>query len=105
MDSPKHFESSRTPADAFREAVAIIGGQSATSRLIGLSQQAISDRLAKGQSCPANDGAVLKVERRSGISRHELRPDIYPDERTPATAHLDNAAAARGATGAMEPAR
>ncbi len=54
------------------------------SRLIGLSQQAISDRLSKGQDCPAEGGTVIKVERASGISRHDLRPDIYPREDAPA---------------------
>ncbi len=89
MAEPLTFESSRTAAEAFRAAVTAIGGQSATSRLIGLSQQAISDRLAKRQNCPAENGAVLKVETATGISRHELRPDIYPDERTPPEAALD----------------
>ena len=94
-------ESFRTPPQAFREAVTIIGGQSATSRLIGLSQQAISDRLAKGLPCPADNGSVLKVEAASGTSRHDLRPDIYPRESI--ATHTD--AEPTGAAGELEPAR
>ena len=61
-------EMQRTPTEAAIEAA---GGPSALSRQIGISAQAISqwDRVP-----PAR---VLDVERITGISRHDLRPDIY----------------------------
>lgn len=66
------------PADALRRAVAIIGGQSKTARLLDLSQTSIWKWVSKGKVLPAE--YCLKVEAATGISRHELRPDIYPVE-------------------------
>lgn len=67
-----------TPNQAFRRAVEIAGGQSALSRRIGKSQQAISDRLRAGD--PLWPEHVLVVEEVTGISRHRLRPDVYGPE-------------------------
>ena len=61
------------------------GGQSALARLIGKHQTTISDQLfARGQIW-AED--VLTIERELGISRHELRPDLYPLEDTQPARH------------------
>ena len=68
----------------------LIGSQSALARLIGVSQQAVFKWLAKARPLPAEH--VLAVEAATGVSKHELRPDIYPDETTPPAAHLDHAA-------------
>jgi DNA-binding transcriptional regulator YdaS (Cro superfamily) len=62
--------------DAFLQAVEFLGGQSATSRVVGKSQQAISSRIKARKPLWADK--VLVVEERTGISRHRLRPDIYP---------------------------
>lgn len=71
-------------------AVRKAGSQSAFGRLIGKRQSTVAEWLKAGR-IPAEQ--VLDVEQATGISRHELRPDIYPDERTPPLAHLDHAAA------------
>ncbi len=52
-------------------------------RLVDKHQTTVRERLLKGQPLWAEH--VLAVEAATGISRHELRPDIYPLE-TPATA-------------------
>lgn len=44
---------------------------------LGIRYQSIQDWLSVGR-VPAE--RVLAVERVTGISRHELRPDIYPNE-------------------------
>lgn len=77
MVDPSHPLS---PAEAFRKAVAIIGSQSAMAELVGMTQPAISKILAAGKSCPHEDRAVLKVEAATGVSRYDLRPDLYPRE-------------------------
>ena len=67
--------------------------QTALAELIGVTQAAVSIWLSKGQALPPEH--VLAVEAATGISRHDLRPDIYP---------RDDAAADHDAT-RMEPAR
>lgn len=77
-----------TSVVAFRRAVALVGTQVAFARLIGVSQQAVSKRLKAG--IPLQPEYVLKVEAATGVSRYELRPDIYQrDEHpTPTDHHL-----------------
>ncbi|MDP8995107.1 MAG: helix-turn-helix domain-containing protein [Pseudomonadota bacterium] len=45
-------------------------------RLLGVTQAAVWRWLDKGLHLPAEH--VLKVESATGISRHQLRPDLYP---------------------------
>ena len=61
---------------AFRESVARAGSQSAFSRQVGVLQQTVSNLLARGDVLPAE--YVLRAEESFGVSRHVLRPDIYP---------------------------
>lgn len=68
-------------AQAFRELVEAAGGQAPLARRIGISQQRISYCLAKGLSLPSE--FALKAEAEFGISRHDLRPDIYPPHESP----------------------
>lgn len=66
----------RTPFDAFADAVKKAGGQTALAAICGCTQGNIWQLLKKGSPLPAQ--YVLAVETATGISRHELRPDIYP---------------------------
>lgn len=59
-------------------AVRLIGGQSATARLLSVDQSTVHEWLRSGRALPAEH--VLTVEKATGISRHDLRPDIYPRE-------------------------
>lgn len=70
------------------QAVRIAGSQSAFGRMIGRSQASVHDWLRKKMPLPAEH--VLKVEAETGVSRHDLRPDLYPRE--PAPAHAGDAA-------------
>lgn len=65
--------------EAFREAVQLIGGQSATERGLGsmgieTTQTTIWRKLASEEVCP--DNWVVPIEKLSGVSRHRLRPDL-----------------------------
>ncbi|MFZ1625569.1 MAG: YdaS family helix-turn-helix protein [Gammaproteobacteria bacterium] len=56
-----------------------VGGQSALARALGLkSQGSVSGWIARN-TVPAE--RVLPIESLTGVSRHELRPDLYPRER------------------------
>ena len=61
---------------AFERAVEIAGGQSQFERLTGAKQQNVSNWVRKGQLLPGE--FVLAAEAATGVSRHDLRPDIYP---------------------------
>ena len=63
-----------TKAEALKRAVDKSGGQAEFARLIGITAQAVS------QWDEVPPLRVLAVERVSGVSRHELRPDLYPAE-------------------------
>jgi DNA-binding transcriptional regulator YdaS (Cro superfamily) len=60
-----------------RIAINAAGGQVSLAQRVGVRQQSISDWLKRAR-IPAE--RVLAVERATGISRHELRPDLYPRE-------------------------
>lgn len=71
-----------TPNEALTEAVARLGGQSALARLCGKAQPTVWSWVQNSKPLPAE--FVLRVEAATGVSRHLLRPDIYPIEETPA---------------------
>lgn len=61
----------KSPLERAKERV---GGQAALAKLIGVTAQAIS----QWEEVPPL--RVLDVERATGVSRSELRPDLYPVE-------------------------
>jgi len=65
-----------TPAEALEQAIAMHGGTELGRRL-GITDAAVFRWRRLGR-VPAN--RVLAVERATGVSRHSLRPDIYPVE-------------------------
>ena len=56
--------------------------QSRFAEAIGTSQQLVSYWVRKSRPIPAEH--VLKTEAATGISRHDLRPDLYPREQSAA---------------------
>jgi DNA-binding transcriptional regulator YdaS (Cro superfamily) len=65
-----------TEIDAIREAERRAGSQSALARMAGVSQTSVW-RWWHGRARVAPE-AVLAIETGTGVSRHSLRPDIYP---------------------------
>ena len=62
------------------EAVRKVGSQSAFARLVGKSQTSVYGLLRDGK--PLWPESVLTVEAKTGVSKHRLRPDIYPEGAT-----------------------
>jgi DNA-binding transcriptional regulator YdaS (Cro superfamily) len=54
------------------------GGQAAMARLLQVSPQAVS-QWVKGKR-PVPPRLALKIETATGVSRHDLRPDIFGPE-------------------------
>lgn len=76
MDQPRSLPALTPAISALDRAVRQLGGQTAMAKLLGLSQTAVWKWVNRSRPIPAEH--VLKVEAATGISRHELRPDIYP---------------------------
>lgn len=67
--------------EAFRRAHRAAGGHSALARICGCSAPNIQQLIVRGSLLPGQ--YVLEVERETGVSRHDLRPDLYPREDEP----------------------
>jgi DNA-binding transcriptional regulator YdaS (Cro superfamily) len=65
-----------TPLEALNLAVTRIGSQAALARLCDVKQPSVWHWLNESKQLPAEH--VLKVEAATGVSRHDLRPDLYP---------------------------
>jgi TorA maturation chaperone TorD len=68
--------------DALAAAVDLVGGQAKLARILGVSQPNVWHWLHKSERVPGE--YVLKIEEATGgrVSRHELRPDLYPKSMT-----------------------
>ena len=63
----------RTPLEI---AIHRAGSQTALARLIGAKQQNVWDWVNKNNN-KASPSYVLAIEAATGVSRHDLRPDIF----------------------------
>ncbi|WP_336981622.1 transcriptional regulator [Altererythrobacter fulvus] len=72
------MEHSPTPFEALQSAVDRAGGQTGLARICKVTQPAVWKWLQSAKRLPAEH--VIPVESATGISRHHLRPDIYPIE-------------------------
>ena len=59
------------------KAVDVSGSQSALARSLKVTPQSVQEWVTRGYP-PAE--RVLAIEEATGISRHDLRPDLYPRE-------------------------
>lgn len=71
-----------TPFAALELALDRAGSQSQLARICGVSQPSVWKWLQSSKRLPAE--YVLRVEAATGVSRHDLRPDIYPVDLPPA---------------------
>lgn len=65
----------RPMKDAVERAIKAAGTASALAKALKISEQAVSQWRRGERPVPAN--RVLDVERITGVSRHELRPDVF----------------------------
>ena len=74
---------------ALQEAVRIAGGQTALAEKIGKKQGHVWHWLNESKKAPAEAVLAIEAAIEGQITRHQLRPDIYPQ---PATSAKDAAA-------------
>lgn len=70
------MEASATSFEALKAAIARAGSQAAMGRLLSVSQPTVWKWLQSTKRLPAEH--CLTVEAATGVSKHLLRPDIYP---------------------------
>lgn len=70
--------SNPSPIQALKSAIDLAGTQVEFARICGVKQPTVSLWIKHSKPLPAQ--CVLKVEAATGVSRHFLRPDIYPVE-------------------------
>jgi DNA-binding transcriptional regulator YdaS (Cro superfamily) len=63
---------------AIQRAIQAAGSQVRLAQALGVTQQSVQKWTRKNVRVPAE--RVIAIERVTGVSRHELRPDIYPTE-------------------------
>lgn len=63
--------------NVFNRLFDVVEGPTELARRLGVRQSVVSNWKSRGQ-IPAE--RVLEVERVTGVSRHDLRPDLYPRE-------------------------
>ena len=76
------MDDSKSSIEALGKALAVVGSQAALARLCEVSHTAVWKWISEKRVLPAEQ--VLKVESATGVSRHDLRPDLYPREEPPA---------------------
>lgn len=64
--------------NGLERAIKQAGSQTALAGLLGVRQSHISNWKNRQGRIPAE--RVLDIERVTGVSRHDLRPDLYPRE-------------------------
>ena len=64
----------RRMSNAMAHACASVGGEAALARAIGRPEETVLD-WASGKSL-VDPELVVEIERITGVSRHELRPDL-----------------------------
>jgi TorA maturation chaperone TorD len=72
---------------ALERAVELAGGQSALARAIGKSQSHIWHWLKVAKRVPAE--AAVAIEKATGVTRQELRPDLYVEGESPKRDTMD----------------
>ncbi len=66
--------------EGLQKAISHLGGQSALGRALGIKQQIVWGWLHKSKRVPAEFAIPIEKATDGHVNRHELRPDIYPDD-------------------------
>ena len=66
---------------ALRQAIRHhLKSQVAVARAVGVSPQAVSEILRRGQRVPAEWCLAIETATAGAVTRHDLRPDLYPSK-------------------------
>lgn len=65
---------------ALRRAKDILGSEYAVAEVVGVKQPSVNYILNSGKKVPAEWCLAIERATEGQVTRHELRPDLYPDE-------------------------
>lgn len=65
---------------ALERSIDIAGGQSALARALQIKQQTVWYWLNRAKRVPAEFVLPIEAATEGRVTRHELRPDLYPPE-------------------------
>ena len=67
---------------ALRQAIRHhLKSQVAVARAVGVSPQAVSEILRRGKRVPAEWCLAIETATAGAVTRHDLRPDLYPQNK------------------------
>lgn len=72
---------SDTPFHAIERAVKIAGGYTALAKLLGLFPGTVHHWLWRNQQVSATYALAVEKAVDGQVTRHQLRPDLYPEEK------------------------
>lgn len=67
-----------TGIEALRRAINILGSQQRAAEIVGVKQPSISWMARHGAKVPAEWCIPLEKATAARVTRHDLRPDLYP---------------------------
>jgi DNA-binding transcriptional regulator YdaS (Cro superfamily) len=66
---------------ALEKAITAVGSQAALAKALGVKPQHVWNWLNRDKRVPAEQVLPIETATDGKVTRHELRPDIYPKER------------------------
>lgn len=67
-----------TGIEALKHAIVLLGSQGEVARAVGVKQPSVSFIVTKGERVPAEWCIPLEKATEGAVTRHDLRPDLYP---------------------------
>lgn len=86
------------PIEALKRAVVIVGSQRALAEAIGAKQTTVSSWLLRGSGVSPRFCIPVEQATAGQITRHQLRPDLYPVEEARASSAVAADLAQRAAS-------
>jgi DNA-binding transcriptional regulator YdaS (Cro superfamily) len=87
--------SDRIGMEALQKAVEEIGSQALVGEACGVRQSAISECLRNGKRVPAEWCLPIEEASKGKVTRHDLRPDLWPAADLPPSSRQDTGSLAR----------
>lgn len=79
-DTPAEIEAFKHGLEHFKTAIGLLKGQKALADAVGVKQPSVHHILNDGKKVPAEWCLKIELATHGAVTRHQLRPDLYPAE-------------------------